>query len=104
MAAATYVNFQTVTVPAVRIDTLIERRGEKPPDILKIDVEGAEALVLSGGERFFTAHQPAILMEIHHIRLMHEVQDLLSRWNYKIEILDEEHMAPSRCFILARPS
>jgi len=97
-----YADFHATTVPAVRIDTLIERRHEAPPDVLKIDVEGAETLVLRGGSNFFSKQKPVILMEVHHIRLMHEVQELLMRWGYQIRILDEEHLTPSRCFILAR--
>ena len=98
---ATYANFVEATVLAVRMDTLIEERGEKPPDVIKIDVEGAEAMVLRGGERFLSKHKPVILMEVHHIRLMFEVQDLLLRWGFQLQLLDQEHSTASRCFLMA---
>jgi FkbM family methyltransferase len=96
-----YASFERTRVLAARIDTLIDSGGARAPDILKIDVEGAEALVLRGGERFFSSRKPVLLMEVHHIRLMMEVQAMLLRWGYLIELLDEEHAIPSRCFIAA---
>lgn len=49
------------TVPTKRIDTLAESLA--PPSVLKIDVEGAEMLVLAGGEQTIARHRPAILIE-----------------------------------------
>lgn len=34
-----------------------------PPDMIKIDVEGAEAEVIKGGFRIFSDHKPVIIME-----------------------------------------
>ena len=98
--SAAYQRFTQVTVPASKIDTLIER-GEKPPAIVKIDVEGAEELVLRGGESFFSKQKPVLLMEVHHICLMFGIQKLLPSWGYTTRILDQEHTSPSRCFIIA---
>lgn len=100
-ATEIYSAFERVTVPTVRIDTLIEQQRERVPDVIKIDVEGAEALVLQGGANFFATAPPILLMEIHHIQLMFEVQKLLREWNYEIKLLDEAHATPSRCFLIA---
>lgn len=97
-----YQNCRHLAIPAVTIDTLISQRGEKPPDILKIDVEGAEALVLRGGSRFFSSTDPVLLIEVHHILLMQEVSALLHGWGYQISVLDTANATPSRCFILAQ--
>jgi len=97
-----YPGFDRVGVPVAQIDTLIEARSEKRPAILKIDVEGAEALVLRGGIGLLTSHKPLILMEVHHIRLLLEVQELLLRCGYRIKLLDPDHATPSRCFIMAQ--
>lgn len=99
-----YPGFDRVRVPVVRIDTLIEERGERKPDVLKIDVEGNEALVLRGGQKLLTNHKPVLLIEVHHIRLMFEVQELLLRYGYDIKLLDEDHGTASRCFIMAYSS
>jgi FkbM family methyltransferase len=97
-------NPDKVKVPVARIDTLIDERGEKKPDILKIDVEGGEALVLRGAQKLLTNHKPVLLIEVHHIRLMFEVQELLLRYGYDIKLLDEDHGTASRCFIMAYSS
>lgn len=95
-----YARFREAVVPAVSIDSLI-KRGEDPPDILKIDIEGAEELALRGGREFFPQHNPVLLMEIHHICLMFSIQKLLLEWGYETRLLDQAQASPSRCFIMA---
>lgn len=96
-----YSDFERITVRTIRIDTLVEAGGEPVPDVIKTDVEGAETLVLKGGSRFFSRHQPILLMEVHHICLMFQVQQLLHDWGYDLRLLDEAHAEPSRCFVMA---
>jgi len=73
-----------------------------PPDIIKIDVEGAELLVLRGGKDFLQHKSPKLLLEIHNITLMHDIVNLLRDLNYDTNILDEENAELSRCFITAQ--
>lgn len=96
-----YKKFRSTTVPVARIDTLVRAQGNKAPDILKIDVEGAEELVLRGGSSVIPEYRPILLIEIHHICLMYSVQELLLSWGYKLKLLDKENACPSRCFVLA---
>lgn len=49
-------------VPTVTLDWLIDRFP--PPRVLKIDVEGAEELVLRGGERLLREARPIVLCEV----------------------------------------
>ncbi len=46
------------------IDALVEG-GMAPPDLMKIDVEGAEAAVIRGASRTIDAHRPLMLIEVH---------------------------------------
>lgn len=96
-----YAHFKQVIVPAVRLDTFLEREHEPAPDVIKIDVEGAELQVLEGGRRLLAEHRPLLLMEVHHICQMFGVQHLLRSLGYRLSILDEAHATPSRCFLLA---
>jgi FkbM family methyltransferase len=48
-------------VPTMRIDTLAT--ALPPPNVLKIDVEGAEIDVLEGGEMTIAKHRPVVLIE-----------------------------------------
>jgi len=56
-----------VVVPSTTIDLAV---GElPPPDVMKIDVEGAEHLVVRGGEQFLREHKPAIVAEYNLVAL-----------------------------------
>lgn len=98
-----YAAFEKLTIPVTKLDTLIEK-GEAAPDLLKIDIEGAEFLALSGARKLLSTKRPLILMEVHHIRLMLHIQRLFDELKYETRILDEEHATPSRCYIMATPA
>jgi FkbM family methyltransferase len=51
------------TVPVVALDSLVDNRGAIPPFLLKIDVQGAELDVLSGGASLLTGAE-YILLEV----------------------------------------
>jgi FkbM family methyltransferase len=48
----------------VTLDGLLESTHLPIPDFIKIDVEGAELLVLSGARRMFEDHSPLMLIEV----------------------------------------
>jgi hypothetical protein len=45
------------------IDSLLP--DERPPDAIKIDVEGAAGAVLRGAEQTIARHSPAVFLELH---------------------------------------
>jgi FkbM family methyltransferase len=49
-------------VPVLRLDTLAQTLG--PPDVIKIDVEGAEIKVIEGALSLLKSHQPLVYAEI----------------------------------------
>jgi len=52
-------------VPATTLDALVAR-GEVPaPDVVKIDVEGAELDVFAGMQRLLTSTRPVVICEMH---------------------------------------
>jgi FkbM family methyltransferase len=97
---AVYARCERVVVPTVRLDSLIAR-GERGPDVIKVDVEGAEVLALEGARKLLAEKKPLLLIEVHHICLMFHLQRLLLRLGYATSILDEQNASPSRCFIMA---
>lgn len=99
-ANSAYEHFEQVTVASVRADTLIAR-GEAPPAVMKIDVEGAEQLVIEGARELLRQHKPLLLMEVHHIRLMFTLPPLLAGLGYQCQLVDEEHAEPARAFLVA---
>jgi FkbM family methyltransferase len=52
-----------VTVPATTLDTFVAERGLDRLDLLKLDVEGAEALVIKGGLKAIARFKPVIFIE-----------------------------------------
>ena len=53
-----------VPVLTVTLDTFVESVGLKKIDFIKLDVQGAEPLVLEGAKRTLNAHQPDMLLEV----------------------------------------
>jgi FkbM family methyltransferase len=52
-------------VEVATIDTMVERGALRPPDVVKIDVEGAEVEVLAGMRRTLEQYSPIVLCEMH---------------------------------------
>lgn len=75
------------------------------PDVVKIDVEGAELEVLGGARRVLAEHRPTVLCEIHleaggHAERLPEVTRLLEDAGYAVEQLTPQ-LDPTH--VVARP-
>jgi FkbM family methyltransferase len=68
-------------VPLVRLDTLWREQGSPPVAFIKIDVEGTELDVLTGGKELIGACRPYLLIETDQPRL-DSVRELLSEFDY----------------------
>lgn len=55
----------TEVVQCRRLDSLIDAGEVDPPDLVKIDVEGAELLVLKGAEDYISRRHPRLFLELH---------------------------------------
>ena len=65
-------------VPVVALDEAVGA-GAGPVGLIKVDVEGAELLVMRGAERILSEHRPALLLEVveeHLARFGHSVAEL----------------------------
>lgn len=71
-----------IIVPTITLDLLLDRFG--PPTLVKIDVEGAEAEVLSGGSRLLQHARPTIYFEAGR-QTYQKCEDVLLRAGYHIE-------------------
>ena len=75
-----------LSVESVTIDSLADRFGL--PDVVFMDVEGAEYDVLLGAQETIRRCRPKLLIELHHFDgnvAAHPVPDLLAGWSYQIE-------------------
>lgn len=73
-------------VITVTLDWLAERFAA--PSVLKVDVEGAEALVLRGGRELLARARPRILIEVYEENA-EEVGRLLGEHGYKLYDADQ---------------
>jgi FkbM family methyltransferase len=54
-----------IRVEGASLDSLIEAFQLRPPDFVKLDVEGAEATAVAGMMRTLERHRPRLLIELH---------------------------------------
>lgn len=101
--ASAYAAFEQSTVSTVRADTLLGEARVPPPALVKMDVEGAEFMVLAGATDMLARVRPTLLIEIHHVVAMFHVQQLLTSHGYSLAIVSSEDSVSSRCHILAKP-
>ncbi|MCC5943762.1 MAG: FkbM family methyltransferase [Bernardetiaceae bacterium] len=95
-----YITFIEERVEVVKADDLIDSQTVPIPDLIKLDVEGAEADVLRGAYQLLQEHKPVLLIEVHHIEAMHDVLRILLPLKYETQIIERASL--SRCFIIAK--
>jgi FkbM family methyltransferase len=100
---ATYRQYGKIEVTTRRADALLAEGALTAPRFMKIDVEGAEALVLRGAAHCLETIRPTLIIEVHHIHLMLEVAVLLTQKRYAIRVLAPETSWASRCMVVATP-
>jgi FkbM family methyltransferase len=96
----TKLGFNKASIPTLTIDDLSKTYGN--PDVIKIDVEGAEALALYGAMGTIkTTKSMVILVEIHSLKAMFEVYDVLATIGrpYIVSSLDGDNWSKSRGFV-----
>lgn len=74
-----------IIVKTRTIDALVESREAPPPDYLKIDVEGAELLVIKGAESTLKSYRPLIFLATHSPALKKDCIDLLDSLGYVVK-------------------
>ena len=73
-------------VPSTTLDGCVYgTRRLRPPNIIKIDVEGAELEVLEGSHRTLAEFRPAIFLEIHGTQLHAKCRAFLAKVGYHID-------------------
>jgi FkbM family methyltransferase len=55
-----------LTVGVTTLDSFVLGEGHQAPSFVKLDVEGFESRVLSGGERMLRTYHPILLIDLHN--------------------------------------
>ncbi|MBZ5698578.1 MAG: FkbM family methyltransferase [Acidobacteriia bacterium] len=84
LSAAGNIHVRTVT-----LDTLASRHEIRPPDFMKIDIEGAEYDCLLGCAQTIRAYRPIICLATHGRGIHNACLKLLAEWKYEVASLDE---------------
>ena len=80
------------------------KRGNPPPQLMKIDVEGGETAVLAGAERLLAEHQPLIICEVHHAEAARWIEEWLPARGYHMNWMIPAEQFPRRLVAQARSS
>lgn len=89
--------YATTRVESAFIDELLDYNQIAPPDVVKIDVEGAEVDVLRGMARALEKYHPVVIYEIDDTdpeRLAHKRETcagILQGFGYSIRLLDNAY-------------
>lgn len=75
-----------VEVQVIRIDEETSSGRLPCPDVIKIDVEGAEGNVLLGAKDTLLSHKPILLVAIHGSSVLREVQAILEECRYEVDV------------------
>jgi FkbM family methyltransferase len=65
--------------------------GLEKPDVIKIDVETAEELTLTGMEQTIVKHRPVMIVEILKQEVFDPLHNMIQRWGYRWLQIDDEH-------------
>jgi FkbM family methyltransferase len=70
------------------LDAFLGWEGVKPPDVMKIDVEGEELNVMEGATKCLSEYHPLIFLSIHSEGLYTRLWDFVSTLGYRVQTLD----------------
>jgi FkbM family methyltransferase len=85
----------TTRVPSRRLDTAVAEERLPPPDVIKVDVEGAEGLLLRGAAGLLREHRPRLLVELHGAAVARDVLAVLDGLGYACAGKVEPHIHAS---------
>jgi hypothetical protein len=69
------------------VDALVHVRGWRPPNVMKLDVEGHELAVLHGATAVLCTYRPKLMIEVHSARLEEDCRNLLVSVGYRVAVV-----------------
>ena len=84
-----------IDVQTFQLDELISSGRLPPPRVMKVDVEGAEADVLSGARELLQRHKPILLLATHGSEVHRKCCDMLRELGYTLYPLDDKPLEES---------
>jgi FkbM family methyltransferase len=81
------------------LDELIERHGLPSPDIVKMDVEGAEGQVLAGARKLLRIRTTTFLIALHGDKPMRDCIAILEEHGYEVRAMDGTRITAASPFV-----
>ncbi len=85
-----------IRVPTVVLDELVAAGRLRPPQFVKVDVEGHAHHALAGARATLAAHRPVMIVGLHSDAETHGVLDLLEPLGYDVRPIGETANRPVR--------
>lgn len=94
-----------LVVELTTLDEFVFREGHPAPNLIKIDVEGAEGEILSGAQRLLREFKPVVICELHGHELAKQVYEELNSLEYRFNNLRGHKLTsiPDYGHIIAQP-
>ena len=77
---------ENIECDCTTLDRFVEA-GNRPPSLIKLDVEGAEVDVLKGGRNVLMRYHPIIFCEVHGRAAADEVYKILCEYGYELFVV-----------------
>lgn len=90
-----------LSVQTAPLDALLKEQRVAPPDVIKMDIEGAEYLALLGARECFARYRPKLFLATHGRKVQEDCWNLLASWNYEMEYTSRP--SPDRAELFAWP-
>ena len=94
-------------VDAVSLDDFLEARGSwskgRLPDLVKVDVEGAEAEVIRGARGLLSARRTTWIVEIHEGSSLDDLQGIFQNESYRMRRLEPRSGSNQTVHVIAEP-
>jgi FkbM family methyltransferase len=71
-----------IQVSCIALDYFVFDKGNPPPHLIKIDVEGGESGVFNGAKKVIEKYRPVIICDLHNPKQDTEVGKMLISYNY----------------------
>lgn len=79
-----------VQVTSITLDQFVFVGKHEAPSLIKIDVEGAESMVLLGSSKILQSVRPVLFIELHGPQAAADTLAVLSKYNYKCHLVNSD--------------
>ena len=96
---------RTIRVKTETLDSIVANRS--PPDLLKIDIEGAEIEALRGAPKLIAEKRPVLLVEVHSQEIAAQYDSLMKEFGYKTSAINGDEISASDSgerFVVSEPA